>query len=293
MPSAQSGEASSSTLFSGDRVSCLRNAENGSRVVLVGVVHGNEQSVELAEKIVREVKPDVVMLELDADRLEDLPPGSAHKSQDGLSWFTMDDVPEKAASLSASETPSTIPEARKRGPFCFVLAPAAKLLARTTGALESFFFEDEEDVSEMGSAVREAQACGARVCLGDRDFEETKQRLVQAGLANSVDDERLDDPEALLHSSMSSSSKRKFASFNLKRPETRETARQYYAALETVCNPKALSAMISDRDEVMARNLMALGREHPTAIVALLGIFHVDGIEGILMTNGWQSQEVR
>lgn len=26
-------------------------------------------------------------------------------------------------------------------------------------------------MSEMESAVREAQACGARVCLGDRDFE--------------------------------------------------------------------------------------------------------------------------
>lgn len=34
---------------------------------------------QLAEKIVREVKPDVVMLELDADRVEDLPPGSAQK----------------------------------------------------------------------------------------------------------------------------------------------------------------------------------------------------------------------
>lgn len=34
------------------------------------------------------------------------------------------------------------------------------------------------------------------------------------------------------------------------RPETRETARQYYAALEAVCDPKALSAMISERDEV-------------------------------------------
>lgn len=46
--------------------------------------------------------------------------------------------------------------------------------------------------------------------------QETKRRLVEAGLADSVDDERLDDPEALLHSSMSASGRRKFASFNLK-----------------------------------------------------------------------------
>lgn len=34
-------------MFSSDGVSCLRNAENGSRAVLVGVVHGQGQSVEV------------------------------------------------------------------------------------------------------------------------------------------------------------------------------------------------------------------------------------------------------
>lgn len=34
---------------------------------------------QLAENVVDEVKPDVVMLELDADRLEDLPPGRVQK----------------------------------------------------------------------------------------------------------------------------------------------------------------------------------------------------------------------
>lgn len=34
------------------------------------------------------------------------------------------------------------------------------------------------------------------------------------------------------------------------RPETRETAREYYDVLETVCDPRALSAMIKERDEV-------------------------------------------
>lgn len=42
--------------------------------------------------------------------------------------------------------------------------------------------------------------------------------------------------------------------------------------------------------QVMAKNLMALGGEQTTA-VALLGIFHVDGIERILTTSGWQKLE--
>lgn len=37
-----------------------------------------------------------------------------------------------------------------------------------------------------------------------------------AGLAGDIDDERLDDPEALLNDSMSKSNKRLFASLGLK-----------------------------------------------------------------------------
>lgn len=36
---------------------------------------------------------------------------------------------------------------------------------------------------------------------------------------------------------------------------------------------------------------MALGVEQTTVVVALLGIFHVHGIERILMASGWQPRE--
>lgn len=39
----------------------------------------------------------------------------------------------------------------------------------------------------------------------------------------------------------------------------------------------------------MARNLMALEGKQVT--VALVGIFHVDGIENILADNGWQFRQ--
>lgn len=47
-------------------------------------------------------------------------------------------------------------------------------------------------------------------------LQETKRRLVAAGLADTVADERLDDPEALLNDSMSLSNKEKFAGLDLK-----------------------------------------------------------------------------
>lgn len=40
----------------------------------------------------------------------------------------------------------------------------------------------------------------------------------------------------------------------------------------------------------MAKNLIALGGEQTT--VGLLGKAHVDGVERILMGNGWQLQDV-
>lgn len=46
--------------------------------------------------------------------------------------------------------------------------------------------------------------------------QETKRRLVAAGLADNVDDERLDDPESLLNDSMSWSDKKAFAGLRLK-----------------------------------------------------------------------------
>lgn len=39
------------------------------------------------------------------------------------------------------------------------------------------------------------------------------------------------------------------------KPETRETAGQYYAALDAVCDSRVLSAMISERDEVSVPSL--------------------------------------
>ena len=43
--SSQTDEAVS--IFSSDGVSCLLNADTGSRIVLVGVVHGKQRSVEV------------------------------------------------------------------------------------------------------------------------------------------------------------------------------------------------------------------------------------------------------
>lgn len=41
-----------------------------------------------------------------------------------------------------------------------------------------------------------------------------------------------------------------FDSQRRQKPDTRENIRQFYAALGTVCDPRAVSAMVPERDEV-------------------------------------------
>ncbi|CAM9111655.1 unnamed protein product [Ectocarpus sp. 13 AM-2016] len=273
---------------SNDGVSYLRNPDTASEIWLVGVVHGQESSVELSKSVVRTTRPQVVMLELDSSRLDDLPPGKAQKAEDGLTWFMPEKQPDNAVAQGVTlESDGDDVElsrgARWKGPLAFMSSSRAKSLVGAMKAIIDVF--EEEEVSEMEVAVLEAQACGAQILLGDRDFEETKRRLVAAGLADTVGDERLDDPEALLNDSMSVSNRKKFAGLDLRKPETREAAGEHYAAMKRLSNQRALEAMVPERDEVMARNLMTL--KGKTITVALVGLFHVDGIERILKHNGW------
>ncbi|CAM9538671.1 unnamed protein product, partial [Ectocarpus sp. 8 AP-2014] len=273
---------------SNDGVSYLRNPDTGSEIWLVGVVHGQEASVELSKSVVRTTRPQVVMLELDSSRLDDLPPGKAQKAEDGLTWFMPEKQPDNAVAQGVTlegggEDVELSRGERWKGPFAFMSSSRAKSFVGAMKAIIDVL--EEEEVSEMEVAVLEAQACGAWVLLGDRDFEETKRRLVAAGLADTVGDERLDDPEALLNDSMSLSNRKKFAGLDLRKPETRETAGEHYAAMKRLSNQRALEAMVPERDEVMARNLMTLKGKPIT--VALVGLFHVDGIERILKRNGW------
>ncbi|CAM9261462.1 unnamed protein product [Ectocarpus sp. 4 AP-2014] len=273
---------------SNDGVSYLRNPDTGSEIWLVGVVHGQETSVELSKSVVRTTRPQVVMLELDSSRLDDLPPGEAQKAEDGLTWFMPEKPPDNAVAqgvtLEGGGDDVELSRGRKwEGPFAFMSSSRATSFVGAMRAIIDVF--EEQEVSEMEVAVLEAQACGARILLGDRDFEETKGRLVAAGLADTVGDERLDDPEALLNDSMSVSNRKKFAGLDLRKPETREAAGEHYAAMKRLSNQRALEAMVPERDEVMARNLMTLKGKPIT--VALVGLFHVDGIERILKRNGW------
>ncbi|CAM9654015.1 unnamed protein product, partial [Ectocarpus sp. 8 AP-2014] len=149
-----------------DAVSHIRNPTTGSEIWLLGIIHQAEPYVhQLVQSVIREIKPQVVMLELDTERAFLLPPGTPYQSEDKLWWWK----PAKA---------------KGRRPGAARNRKKAKPRNRTRNQRK--FDQDEHvGVSEIWTAGREAQACGARVLLGDRSNEVSKRREREAERADS------------------------------------------------------------------------------------------------------------
>lgn len=116
------------------------------RIVFVSVIHTDLESVEEARRIVRETKPDVVAVELDRDRYNQL----MNPSDEGeiVSPFTGDMAQDLMQQLAILE----------------------KSLGEITGS-------DVGD--EMLAAIEEGRAMGAKIALVDRPMMATVQALMQ------------------------------------------------------------------------------------------------------------------
>jgi len=116
------------------------------RIVFVSVIHTDLESVEEARRIVRETKPDVVAVELDRDRYNQL----MNPSDMGeiVSPYTGDMAQDLMQQLAILE----------------------KSLGEITGS-------DVGD--EMLAAIEEGRAMGAKIALVDRPMMATVQALMQ------------------------------------------------------------------------------------------------------------------
>ncbi|CAB1120514.1 unnamed protein product [Ectocarpus sp. CCAP 1310/34] len=148
-----------------DAVSHIRNPSTGSEIWLLGIIHQAEPYVQLVQSVIREIKPQVVMLELDAERTFLLPPGTPYQGEDKLWWWK----PAKAK----GRRPGAVSNRKKAKP------------RKTTRNQRNFYQDEHVGVSEIWTAGREAQACRARVLLGDRSNEVSKRREREAERADS------------------------------------------------------------------------------------------------------------
>ncbi|CAM9954926.1 unnamed protein product [Pylaiella littoralis] len=254
-----------------EAVSCLQNPDTSSTIWLVGIMHETRPYVQLVKRVIREIRPQVVMLELDVESTFLLPPGEAH-SQNGLWWWK----PEGGQLEGEANRTAT-----------------KKAIGRTR-TKQNFGKDSGAEASEVCTAVQEAQACGARVLLGDRSDKESKRREAEADRADSEMLKRVsEDSGTTVRRRLERAGKglqmlialiERRRAYGFEMPETRAIIRKH-SEWYSLLGPRAFDVVVTERDEVMTHNLLALEGTHVT--VAVVGSAHLDGMENILLANGW------
>lgn len=141
-------------------------------------------------------------------------------------------------------------------------------------------------------AVKEGQAIGADIILGDQDVEVTLRRLSEALAVTDL--QRSMDPGNELEQSLkelvpgdgaaaplatnddSAAYKEELSSF-VESIKTRESVRKIMGQLGELA-PALVQVMLTERDAYMAAGLDTLNGY--SVIVAVMGIAHMDGVEG-------------
>ncbi|MFW9805695.1 MAG: TraB domain-containing protein, partial [Candidatus Thorarchaeota archaeon] len=119
---------------------------DSERIVFVSVIHTDLESVEEARRVVRESRPEVVAVELDHDRYQQLM------------------NPPKEGEIASSDSGDMAQDLIQQ------LAILEKSLGNITGS-------DVGD--EMLAAIEEGRAVGAKIALVDRPLSATVQALMQ------------------------------------------------------------------------------------------------------------------
>jgi len=270
---------------------------------------------------VREIKPNVVFVELDAKRVSRAGIGSSSVSNTNAVSTSEASSSVSATSIdtetiaptptsSVISTPSNDTPKRNMQISNPLVNVGSKYVGNAVkgmyGKLESEGFKAGD---EFVMSVREGLAIGSTIVLGDRDVEVTLKRLTQA-LAKtdlrkllSSDSEVEKSMEGLLPQQMKDQMKQPSsdsvtmgvddATFNsfVETIKAKDNVKKIMGALKDTA-PEIYEAMVAERDMYMARGLDELGMNVKNGsvetTVAVMGMAHVDGVERYLATNGWK-----
>ncbi len=213
--------------------------ELGGRTIhIVGTAHVSRQSVEEVQRVIREIRPQTVCIELDANRLEALTDSSRWRKLDIFQVIRQRKVPFLLANLALSAYQARLGE--KLG-----VKPGAEMLA----------------------ALEAAEEVGAEVVLADRDIQITLKRtwgglslwsrlkLFGALLTGFFDDEEITEEqlEELKHGDLLGEMMKEFA--------------------ESL--PQVKTPLIDERDIYLIKKVEQAPGE---VIVAVVGAAHVPGM---------------
>jgi pheromone shutdown protein TraB len=239
---------------SADTHSLLRNMHTGAEIYLVGTAHVSKRSAQEVREVISLVRPHTVLVELCPARARRLHSGGGSDA---------DFLRDALGSLFApgANVGQQLFKLSLQGFYRFL-----RSLGMDPGA-------------EFKAAIDAASAHGARVVYGDRDVQDTLQRL--AGAVRLQDVLRMMSaegprPPQHLVEFFERGGEASVGAFEaqVEAMKTRGMAREMSDYLRQL-NPQLAAALIDERDEHMTRQLAGMrGR-----VVGVVGLAHLDGIE--------------
>ena len=212
------------------------------RVVFVAVIHTDLESVEEVRRVIREVKPAVVAVELDHERYEHL---SNPSSQ--VEMPTMPVAGDTAQDLMQQ------------------LAIMEQALGGITGSNVG---------DEMMAAIEEGRAINAKIALVDRPMKATVQAMMRVpldelyGLTNMLPDATKDIEEG--------------GAFDLLDMLKQDGAVDDILEQFRSEFPGLTKVLIEERDQFVANALHFILSDVQGKIVAVLGAGHIQGVKSVL-----------
>ena len=224
-------------------------------IVVIGTAHVSAESAMLVRQVIRSVRPDTVMVELDKPR---------------------------AVALMRKA------KARRNGDLVVSSTPPGQHLTRGQAFYQSLDTMGFEPGREFVAAIEEARLINATVLLGDRDINVTLRRLQEA----KAEVRRLRSEGVLSRDDAVEAARMLPKSLDRRNEELtmesvtdmtadlsqRESAVAVAEYMRRVA-PPVYEAMIGERDRIMAHAL----RDAPgKSVVGVVGLSHLEGIERIL-----------
>jgi pheromone shutdown protein TraB len=213
-----------------------------SRIIFVAVIHTDLESVENARRIVREVKPEVVAVELDRERYQQLinPVDYQENRSPQMTGDSAQDLMQQLAILEKS-------------------------LGDMTGSNIG---------DEMVAAIEEGRAVGAKIALVDRPMQLTIQAMMQVplnelyGFTNTLPDAAKDIENG--------------AATDILDMLKEEGAVEDIMSQFRTEFPGLTKVLIEERDEYVAKALHFILNDVKGKIVAVLGAGHIQGVKASL-----------
>jgi pheromone shutdown protein TraB len=214
------------------------------RITFVAVIHTDLESVENVRKIVRETKPEVVAVELDRERYQQLT-NPVETDESHLPQMTGDSAQDLMQQLAILE----------------------KSLGKVTGSNVG---------DEMLAAIQEGRAVGAKIALVDRPMQATIQAMMRVplnelyGLINVLPDAAKD---------IEVGSATDILDMLKKEGAVEDIMQQFQTEF-----PGLTKVLIDERDEYVAKALNFILNDAKGKIVAVLGAGHIQGVKEFLET---------